>query len=387
MYGHSKRTFSFISNVLATIVITSLLAAPAIGDDLDTQYRDVQRQIREQKKRLEKAKKKEKSFIKKIEGINKNLATITKALSIQKKKVTRTKERIITVKKDINSFKKMLDRQRSYLKRKLSAVQRHGNDTTNVIAVLVSSSNFSQVVRNMHYLQKIAEYDYEQIQIYKENVRKLERKKKKLNSLYARHRAEEKELKIREGEVKEEKKHKEILLASIREQKQGYRKMLKELTDASNSIRKMLEKQRANTYKLTRFALLKGKLPWPVTGGTVAKRYGSYEDPEFKTPVFRRGVYIKAKEGIVAKAIYTGKVVYADWFKGYGKVIIVNHGSGYHSVYANLSEIFFKPGDIVKRRQAIGKVGQSGILSAPALYFEIRYKGKPLNPMQWLAKK
>jgi septal ring factor EnvC (AmiA/AmiB activator) len=107
----------------------------------------------------------------------------------------------------------------------------------------------------------------------------------------------------------------------------------------------------------------------------------------FKTPVFRRGIYIKADEGVITKAIYTGKVVYADWFKGYGKVIIINHGSGYHSVYANLSELFLRPGDIVKRRQALGKVGQSGTIRDPALYFEIRYKGKPLNPLQWLAKK
>ena len=96
---------------------------------------------------------------------------------------------------------------------------------------------------------------------------------------------------------------------------------------------------------------------------------------------------MKSRGSLSAKAIYTGKVVYADWFKGYGKVIIVNHGGGYHSVYANLDEIYLKPGDIVKRHQAIGKIGNSGTINAPALYFEIRYKGKPLNPLQWLAKK
>ena len=80
-------------------------------------------------------------------------------------------------------------------------------------------------------------------------------------------------------------------------------------------------------------------------------------------------------------------MVFADWFKGYGNLLIINHGEGYHTLYANLSEIFFKVGDIIKVHDTVGKVGESGILNAPSLYFEIRYKGKPLDPVQWLKKR
>jgi septal ring factor EnvC (AmiA/AmiB activator) len=80
-------------------------------------------------------------------------------------------------------------------------------------------------------------------------------------------------------------------------------------------------------------------------------------------------------------------VVYADWFKGYGQLVIVNHGQGYHSLYGNLSEIFLKAGDIIERDTKIGRVGTSGMLDRPSLYFEVRYKGRPLNPSQWLARK
>ena len=67
--------------------------------------------------------------------------------------------------------------------------------------------------------------------------------------------------------------------------------------------------------------------------------------------------------------------------------MIINHGSGYHTLYGNLSEIFSQAGAIIKENQVIGKVGTSGILNAPGLYFEIRYKGKPLDPVQWLKRK
>jgi septal ring factor EnvC (AmiA/AmiB activator) len=80
-------------------------------------------------------------------------------------------------------------------------------------------------------------------------------------------------------------------------------------------------------------------------------------------------------------------VIFAEWFKGFGQLVIVNHGSGYHTLYGNLSEIFSKVGDIIKEKHVIGRVGTSGMLNAPGIYFEIRYKGKPLDPTQWLKKK
>jgi septal ring factor EnvC (AmiA/AmiB activator) len=79
-------------------------------------------------------------------------------------------------------------------------------------------------------------------------------------------------------------------------------------------------------------------------------------------------------------------VIFAEWFKGFGQLIIINHGSGYHTLYGNLSELFSKVGDIIRENQVIGKVGTSGVINAPGIYFEIRYKGKPLDPSQWLKK-
>ncbi|HDN95370.1 MAG TPA: hypothetical protein ENG76_04775, partial [Nitrospirae bacterium] len=83
----------------------------------------------------------------------------------------------------------------------------------------------------------------------------------------------------------------------------------------------------------------------------------------------------------------SGRVVYSDWFKGYGLLLIINHGKGYHSLYGNLSEIFHKTGDIINEGTAVGNVGNSSILNVPTLYFEIRYKGKPIDPVKWLKKK
>ena len=83
-------------------------------------------------------------------------------------------------------------------------------------------------------------------------------------------------------------------------------------------------------------------------------------------------------------AVADGAVIYADWFKGYGRLIILDHGGGYFTLYAHAAEIWARSGDSVSRGQVIGKVGDTGSLEGPQLYFELRHKGKPQDPLAWL---
>ena len=163
--------------------------------------------------------------------------------------------------------------------------------------------------------------------------------------------------------------------------------MIAELNEAAQKLLDIIrESSRTDDYSAKGFGRLKGKLSWP-SDGKIAIPYGSQKDPQFDTPVFRNGIHIQTDASADARSVYAGKVIFAEWFKGFGQLVIVNHGSGYHTLYGNLSEIFSRVGDIIKDNQIIGKVGTSGTLNAPGLYFEIRYKGKPLDPVQWLKRK
>jgi septal ring factor EnvC (AmiA/AmiB activator) len=120
--------------------------------------------------------------------------------------------------------------------------------------------------------------------------------------------------------------------------------------------------------------------------GKLAIRYGSQVDPLFNLPVFRSGIHIRTATGSTVTAVSAGKVVYAAEFKGYGQLVVISHGGGYHTLYGNLAKIFLANDAIIKENEAIGEVGESTALGASGLYFEIRYKGKPLDPQQWLRK-
>lgn len=129
------------------------------------------------------------------------------------------------------------------------------------------------------------------------------------------------------------------------------------------------------------FAKLKGKLTRPVSG-RVAANFGTKRTGTAKW----QGMRFRAPEGAEVSACAAGTVVFSDWLRGYGNLIIVDHGNTYMSVYANNESVYVRVGDKVKQGETIATVGNSGGDDEPGLYFEIRYKGKPVNPAPWLRK-
>ncbi|MGE0370879.1 MAG: murein hydrolase activator EnvC [Gammaproteobacteria bacterium] len=127
------------------------------------------------------------------------------------------------------------------------------------------------------------------------------------------------------------------------------------------------------------FASHKGKLSWPARG-KITTRYGSARQVGSLT---WRGVVIGAAEGGEVKAIYRGRVAFADWLRGFGLLIIVDHGDGYMSLYGHNQSLAKGVGDWVERGEAIATVGNSGGQDSAGLYFEIRHNGVPDNPLRW----
>lgn len=126
----------------------------------------------------------------------------------------------------------------------------------------------------------------------------------------------------------------------------------------------------------------KGKLPWPVRGD-ILQGYGEKR----LAGVSSRGILIAAAEGSKVKAVADGQVIYADWLKGYGWVIVLDHGNGVMSLYGHNQTLLKKPGESVNANDAVALVGASGGQAQAGLYFEIRQKGTAINPIIWLQKR
>jgi septal ring factor EnvC (AmiA/AmiB activator) len=131
------------------------------------------------------------------------------------------------------------------------------------------------------------------------------------------------------------------------------------------------------------FSKLRGKLRLPVPGELVG-RFGA---PRSEGPAGNKGVFIRAAEGQPVRAIAAGQVVYADWMRGYGNLLIVDHGEAYLSIYANNESLLKQTGDPVAAGETVATVGASGGNEQSGLYFELRHLGKAFDPLRWVVLK
>lgn len=128
------------------------------------------------------------------------------------------------------------------------------------------------------------------------------------------------------------------------------------------------------------FKSARGKMPWPIAGKKPSNRYGQARN---EGKMRWQGVSIPAREGTSVTAIHHGRVVYADWFRGSGLLLIIDHGGGYMSLYAHNQTLLREVGEWVTAGTPVSTVGSSGGQGSSALYFEIRQDGKPTNPANW----
>ncbi|MDP3940436.1 MAG: peptidoglycan DD-metalloendopeptidase family protein [Deltaproteobacteria bacterium] len=136
---------------------------------------------------------------------------------------------------------------------------------------------------------------------------------------------------------------------------------------------------------LVPFSAARGRVPMPVRGRLI-KRFGLRADPELGTQIRSNGITLRAPYGEPIEAVHDGRVLYAGWFRGYGRILITDHGEGYYSLIAHASELLKKVGDRVMKGDVVARVGESGSLEGPIVYFEIRERGKPLDPMDWISR-
>lgn len=348
-------------------------------------YSDVQQQLKDKQARLKQTERVENATLQDLDDINRRINELTSALRASREKLAIITTQLEKLTSQVQALEERLARHKKWIEQKVRAMART-NPQRDMAVAIARAKDLGELMRRWKHLQRLASYEASIIERNKQDLKALSTMRAALDQTRAEHDREKRNLEAAKAEVDKKADQKQRILATVRDERRTQQQMVEELKRAADALLKAIEQEESKdtTYEGGgAFRSLKGKLPWPVQGRVLVP-FGTSADPTYKTPVFRNGIYIQATEGSTAKSVNEGKVVFADWFKGYGKLVVINHGEGYHSLYANLSEIFLRNGDIIKGGQAVGSVGNSGMLDKPSLYFEVRFKGKPLNPSQWL---
>lgn len=184
------------------------------------------------------------------------------------------------------------------------------------------------------------------------------------------------------------REERETLLAALRTARTFHERAAREADVQARQLAefvKNLPPPRAGAGAALRgFATLRGRLPAPAPG-PISVAFGRVVNPRFNTVTVQNGIDIAAPAGTPVRAIAPGRVVHAGWFKGYGNLVIVDHGEGYHTLVAHLASMRTAMGEDVEAGAVLGAVGDSGSLKGPYLYFEVRERGRPVDPRPWLA--
>lgn len=264
------------------------------------------------------------------------------------------------------------------------------------LAVLSGEGSLGDFLRRRKYLAATIAFDRDLVAKLEEESQHSEILRESLARKQAELSEQKKTLSAAQAAVRREAEKKKILLAGLRREKTTRQRALREMEAAAQRLEKMMEeiaRRALNKPKQPTPApstgagldALRGRLDWPVRG-QVSAPFGKYKHPEFAAEIFRNGIDIDAPVGEDIRAVEKGTVVYADRFSGYGKMVIVDHGERYYTIYGHLSEILKKTGDEVRRGEVLGRVGDSDSLAGSNLYFEIRKDGRSVDPLPWFRK-
>jgi septal ring factor EnvC (AmiA/AmiB activator) len=181
----------------------------------------------------------------------------------------------------------------------------------------------------------------------------------------------------RELILKEIRKKKKLSLAAV----ESLRTAAIQLDNRVNS----LEAGQSAMPDAASFASHKGSLIPPVKGEIISS-FGPSGSADYKSFTFQKGIDIKVERGEPVKSVFKGEVMFAQWLKGYGNLLIINHGDNYYTLYAHVEEVFKQKGERVETGEVIATAGDTGSIKGMCLHFEVRHHGKPVNPMNWLRK-
>jgi septal ring factor EnvC (AmiA/AmiB activator) len=193
--------------------------------------------------------------------------------------------------------------------------------------------------------------------------------------------------------IRGQKLRREQMLDHVRNEREAHEQAAKELSAAAENLNHLVDTLKRRAAELEKkirleglaFPLRQKKLIWP-TRGRVTQKFGKTKHPRFNTWVMNKGIDITGSIGQNVCAVAPGNVLYAEWFEGYGRLVILDHGRGFNTIYAHLAKISVSEGQTVAEGQSIGTLGDSGTWKGPNLYFEIRQRGEAVDPQDWLER-
>jgi septal ring factor EnvC (AmiA/AmiB activator) len=377
-------SLAVIFSVQAIYAHPSVLASERELVKKEKKLEDVKKKIRETKESIKEISRTETTILGELEKLNKTLVEKREELG----RVNGSLNRITREIKRSDANLRVLEKERQSLSKRLRLRLRamYKMRKGGAVKVLFASESSRDLGRRYKYMAIIMGTDASLLEKCENNLTLVAKERARLNGLQKDLSTERGKLKVAKRQTESRLKEKNKLLQGVKRKKARHLRLVKEFEGAKVELGELISRLRKRVDQGLKgeFAAMKGRLVMPVNGRVVSF-YGKVKHPKFKTVTFNNGIVIEATFGSRIKSVYKGKVVYVGWLKGYGQVMIIDHGDGFYTLYGHLYKVLKQRGEMVDRGEEVGLVGDSGVHDVSGLYFEVRQGGVPRDPMAWIA--
>ena len=408
-----------ITKILYALIIFSLSIDALNAASIDSQIKTQQNKKRDIDKKIQKYNAIAKTKAQESQTLLGQLSRLRQDANNSQAKITdlerenkKLQNSVSTLQKNINVINNSVNDIKKTLGNRVLEIYKHGNEEHHFNLIL-SSEGPHDALNTNYLLGRLARQDELMINNLEHKEKELLNAKSKLEENKKQVQTQTDDLKKKRAEYNTAIKKTDALLKNVRSEEKQAQSAAKELQSAQkaignkinsllkqknsvqiSSVKKVSQSQSKSKNKNSNSTLRRnipvssqysGKFSWPVNG-VIYHQYGTYVHPTFRTKIFNSGIDIRASVGTSVKAAAPGEVLYSGWIKGYGQVIMIEHGGNIVTVYGHLGSVTVREGSRVNAGSIIGTVGNSGTDSEYGLHFEIRKNGDSQNPLNYLRK-
>lgn len=384
------------------LILVGVAGAQTDQDSTEKRLKKIQADIRREETRLKELRSKESKLLASLNELKEERRQMETRLT----KLNQTLKKIASANEHLTSRIQDLDKglqvKRKTLQQRVVAIYKTRRKI-GVVDYLVGARNTSELLQRSRYLNLIASHDQARMAQLSEAISELDQRQQQLQILGDKRRRRLDDLKELSVKLEAKRFQQAKLLDEVNLQKEKRTRTLEDLKRSAAKLEGMLSRLMGadeDAKKITRdvprpkllppfkgngLRRVKGKLDLPVAGSELVRGFGKRKHEEFSDIVLSKGLEFKAPVGAKVKAVAPGKVIFSQVLPGFGNVIIVDHGKRYYSLYGRLATSLVRKGDQLRESDVLAVLGQLGP-KATNFYFEIRQKGKAVNPVPFFRK-
>jgi septal ring factor EnvC (AmiA/AmiB activator) len=381
----TRLLYSLLSATLVIVATMPALAAEDTEAEREAEMARVKQKITQVKAALERDLGKKSSMVKELRSLELEVSGLARAVAELDAEIKGHNRQLSKLGKERKSLQADLASQRDALAGQIRASYALGRQER--LKMLLNQEDPAAVGRVLVYYDYFNRARSEQIQQVRVSLQRLDSVERDIKSESLLLNAARERRQADKRELESSRNKRKTLLAKLEHEIKGKDDQLKRLQADQKRLAQLLLSLRDVSDALAAgssptqrpFKQLRGKLPWPAAGRII----GDFGKQRASARINWSGVMIRANSGTEVRSISHGRVAFADWLRGFGLMLIVDHGDGYMSLYGHNESLFKEVGDWVEGGEVVATVGDSGGLDRAGLYFELRHDGEPINPRRW----